>query len=80
MSQAMLCRPVLIAATDVVPVPQKGSKTVSPAKENNLISLSANGTGNGAGCPFLVDSPFTSDHDDVNQPLISSFDNIDNVF
>jgi hypothetical protein len=48
-SQAMLFRPVFIAATDVVLVPQKGSSTVSPAKENNLISRSASGMGNGAG-------------------------------
>jgi hypothetical protein len=48
-SQAMLFRPVFIAATDVVPVPQKGSEHGVAGKENNLISRSANGIGNGAG-------------------------------
>jgi hypothetical protein len=79
-SQAMLFRPVFTAAIEVVPVPQKGSSTVSPAKENNLTNRSAKGTGNGAGWPFRVDSPFTSDQADVSQPLISSRDNIDKVF
>lgn len=40
---------IFIAANIVVPVPQKGSRTVSPTNEKSLINRSASGTGNGAG-------------------------------
>src|SRR6266487_1059746 len=38
-------RPARRAASDVEPIPRKGSSTVSPAKENIRISLSANSSG-----------------------------------
>ena len=43
----MLLRFADIAAMVVVPVPAKGSSTVSPANENILIRRYANSTGNG---------------------------------
>ena len=49
-------RPALRAAIKVVPVPQNGSSTVSPTKENILTSLEASSSGNGAGW-FLVQAP-----------------------
>jgi hypothetical protein len=52
----MLFRSVLRAATIVVPVPQKGSRTVSPTNENILTSRVASSNGNGAGW-CLVDAP-----------------------
>ena len=55
-STPMLFRPVLRAAIIVVPVPQNGSSTVSPVKENMRTRRVASSIGNGAGC-CLVDAP-----------------------
>ena len=52
--------PLSIAAAIAVPLPQKGSSTVSPAKEYIRISLFASSRGKGAGCPFFVDAPGSS--------------------
>src|ERR1041385_8205287 len=63
-STLTLLRPQFIAATAVVPVPQNGSRIVSPAKENILTSRSASATGKGAGWPLRVDSFLMSVHDE----------------
>src|ERR1039457_7187777 len=52
-SMPMLFRRVLRAATMVVPVPQKGSRTVSPTKENIWTSREASSRGRGAGCSLV---------------------------
>ena len=49
----MLFRPFLNAATMVVPLPQKGSRTVSPTKENMRTNRVANSSGYGAGWLFV---------------------------
>src|SRR6185437_6438162 len=48
-SKPMLFRPQSPAAAEVVPVPRKGSRTVSPAKLNMRIKRVANSAGYGAG-------------------------------
>ncbi len=48
-STPMLFRPFFRAATIVVPEPQKGSRTVSPEKENMRTNRVASSSGNGAG-------------------------------
>ena len=58
-SYPILFLPASRAAKAVVPVPKNGSKTISPTKENILMSLRASSRGKGAGC-FRVDSPFMS--------------------
>jgi len=62
----MLLRPQRAQARLVVPVPIKGSSTVSPAKENILTKRSANSSGYGAGCCRL-DVPGKSDQICRNQ-------------
>ena len=57
----MLFLPHLLAAMFVVPVPMKGSSTVSPTKLNMRISRSASSAGNGAGWCF-VDAPGSRVH------------------
>src|SRR6266545_6393546 len=54
----MLLRPARAAARLVVPVPEKGSRIVSPAKLNILISGSTSSVGYGAGCE-RVEAPRT---------------------
>src|ERR1035438_1295699 len=56
-----------------------GSRTMSPANENSFMSRSANATGKGAGCPFLVDSPLMSAHDERSQLCISSLLSIESA-
>ena len=55
-STPMLLRPARMAASMVVPVPAKGSSTVSPQNENIFTHRSASSSGNGAGCS-RVDAP-----------------------
>ena len=50
------CRPILAAASMVVPEPKKESSTVSSTKLNNPIKRFASFSGYGAGWPFVVDA------------------------
>ena len=52
-SMMMALRPQRCAATAVVPLPPKGSSTVSPGLDQDNMWSSAISTGNGAGCPSL---------------------------
>ncbi len=62
------------------PVPRKGSRTVSPANENSLISRSARAWGKGAGCPRSLDSPLMSVQADRSHVRISSFVSMERAF
>jgi hypothetical protein len=58
-------RPFSTAAASVVPLPMKGSSTVSPTKLKRRMQRRGSSSGKGAGCPVLfllsplnVHSPF----------------------
>ena len=56
----ILFRPCCIAANMVVPLPQKGSTTVSSTNEYICIKRDASSNGNGAGWSCFVDAPGSS--------------------
>ena len=76
----MLFLPVAAAAMVVLPVPRKGSRTVSPAKEKSLISRSARAVGKGDGWPRSLDSPLMSVQAERSHACISFFVSIERVF
>src|ERR1700737_3280004 len=79
-SLPMLFLPVATAARLVVPVPTKGSRTVSPANEKSLIKRSARVCGYGAGGPRRVDLLLISTPAERMQDFISSFVSIESAF
>jgi hypothetical protein len=76
MSTPMALRPQRAEASRVVPVPMKGSSTVSPANENIRTSRYASSSGNGAGWR-LVDSPLGPFHTWRNHVWCTSFVSLD---
>lgn len=65
-------RPLFIDSIIVVPLPQNGSNTVSPTKENNLMQRLGNSRGNGASCPIRLPLSPLKFHIPKTQSLNSS--------